>query len=133
MSAADVETLRWGYDAFRTEGVDAVLRFLDPEVEITPIREAPGSQTYRGHAGLRQYVDSLRDAFGEFGWDAEEMLDLGSDVLVETRFHGQGRVSGIPVEATVYFLWSFRDGKVVRVNGYIDRDAALAASRESVA
>src|SRR2546430_4472493 len=105
MSAADVETLRHGYEAFRTGGVDAVLQFADPDVELTPIQEAPGSQTYRGHEGFRRYVESIADAFGEFRWDPVEMVDLGPDVMVETRFRAEGRASGIPVEATVYFLW----------------------------
>lgn len=122
-----MELLRRGYEDFRVRGADAVIKHLDPAVELTPIEEAPGSQSYHGHAGFRQYVESIADAFGEFGWDAGEMLDLGEEVLVETLFHAHGRSSGIPVQATVYFVWSFRDGKVVRVRGYMERADALAA------
>jgi ketosteroid isomerase-like protein len=127
VSEANVELLRRGYEDFRTRGIEAVIEHLDPDVEVKPIDEAPGSQTYHGHAGFRRYLESIADVFGEFGWDAGEMVDVGSHVMVETLFHAQGRSSGIPVRATVYFVWSFRDGKVVRVRGYMDRAAAMAA------
>jgi ketosteroid isomerase-like protein len=134
VSAADVETLRRGYDAFRSGGVDAVLEYLDPDVEVTPIHQLPGSQTHRGHAGFRQYVEAMTEAFGELGWDAVDIVDLGdSHVLVETLFHGQGRGSGVPVEATAYMLWTFRDGKAVRVRGYLERADAIAAAGTAIA
>lgn len=57
-----------------------------------------------------------------------EFVDLGDHVLVETRFLAAGRGSGIPVEATIYNVWTVQGGKVQRVRGYLNRSEGLEAA-----
>lgn len=59
----------------------------------------------------------MREAFGDFGWEPQEFVDLGDHVLAETRFFAAGRGSGIPVEAMIYNVWTIREGKVVAETG----------------
>jgi hypothetical protein len=47
---------------------------------------------------------------------------------METRFFAAGRGSGIPVEAMIYNVWTVRQGKAVRVRGYLSRSDALEAA-----
>jgi len=128
VSEENVQIVREGYEAFRRDGVEAILEFLDPEVEVTPFEEAPGGRSYRGHDGFRQYLSDTREIWGQFGWEATDLIDLGDSVVVRTRFHAEGRGSGVPVEAIVFIVWAMRDGKAVSARGYLDRDEALAAA-----
>ena len=91
----------------------------------------PGNKTHRGHSGVHDWFQLLRDSFGDFTWEPVEYPDLGAHVLVDTKFIAQGRESGVPVEVMVYNLWTVRDRKVNRVRGYLNRDEALAAARAS--
>jgi uncharacterized protein len=128
MSEENVEIVRRGHEAFAEAGEDAIFEYLDPDIDLTPVAELLDSETYHGHEGVRQWFETMRDAFGEFGWEPLEFVDLGEHVLVATRFFAAGRGSGVPVEATIYNLWTVRLGKAVRVYGYLARSHALEAA-----
>jgi ketosteroid isomerase-like protein len=125
MSEENVELVRRGHEAFRDSGEEAIFEYLHADVDATPVMELPGAEAYHGHEGFRSFFQTLREAFGDFGWEPQELVDLGDHVLVRTRFFAAGRGSGIPVEATIYNVWTIRDGKVARVRGYLDRSEAL--------
>ena len=128
MSEENVEIVRRGHEAFTEAGEDAIFEYLDPDIDLTPVAELLDSETFHGHEGVREWFETMRDAFGEFGWEPLEFVDLGEHVLVATRFFAAGRGSGVPVEATIYNLWTVRLGKAVRVYGYLGRSQALEAA-----
>ena len=128
MSQENVEIVRRGHEAFREAGEEAIFEYLDAGIDLTPVAELLDSETYHGHEGVRRYFQTMRDAFGDFGWEPQEFVDLGDHVLVATRFFAAGRGSGVPVEAMVYNVWTVRRGKAVRVYGYLDRSRALEAA-----
>ncbi|MGZ8666083.1 MAG: hypothetical protein ACXWZM_03100 [Solirubrobacterales bacterium] len=49
-------------------------------------------------------------------------------MIVPTRQWGIGRTSGAPVEIEVTHNYYFRDGRIVRVDEYETREAALEAA-----
>jgi ketosteroid isomerase-like protein len=128
MSRENVELIRRGHDAFRTGGEEALFTYFDTDIDLRPIEETPGVESYRGHEGVRRYFEITREAFGEFRWDPQEFVDFGDHVLVVTRFSAQGRGSGIPVETIIYNVFTVRQGKVVRIRGSLDRSRALEAA-----
>src|SRR5205814_2668766 len=89
VSDENVQIIREGYEAFSRDGVEAILEFLDPEFEVTPFEEAPGGRSYRGHDGFRQYLSDTREIWGQFGWEATELIDLGASGVVRTRFRAE--------------------------------------------
>ena len=128
MSEENVELIRRGHEAFRVSGEEAIFEYLDADIDLTPVEELLDSETFHGHDGVRRYFQTMRDAFGDFGWEPQEFLDHGDHVLVATRFIAEGRGSGAPVEAMVYNVWTVRQGKAVRVRGYLSRPEALEAA-----
>jgi uncharacterized protein len=128
MSHADVEMLRRAHDDFRQNGEEAIYQYFDPAIDLRAIEEMPGNKTHRGHSGVHDWFQLLRDSFGDFTWEPLEYADLGEHVLVDTKFIAEGRESGVPVEVTVYNLWTVRQGKVTRVRGYLNRSEALAVA-----
>jgi uncharacterized protein len=128
MSQENVEIVRRGHEAFREAGEEAIFEYLHPDIDLTPVAELLDSETYHGHKGVRRYFQTMREAFGDFGWEPQEFVDLGDHVLAATRFFAEGRGSGIPVEAMIYNVWTVRRGKAVRVRGYLSRSDALEAA-----
>jgi hypothetical protein len=56
---------------------------------------------------------------------------LGHAVIVETRIVGRGRGSDVPIEADETDVFWFRDGMIVRLQGFATKDEALEAARSS--
>ena len=63
----------------------------------------------------------LRDLPGAWAgpprWEPEQLIDAGDQVLAFIRTGNRGRASGVEVEARVWNLWTFRNGKLT--NGSI--------------
>jgi ketosteroid isomerase-like protein len=89
------------------------------------------TQTLRRIGGWRRYAatsPSGRECSRTSIFRAEELIDAGDKVLAWIRFSGKGITSGTPVEMEQAQIWTFRDGKVVRVEEYFDRHKALEAA-----
>ena len=61
--------------------------------------------------------------------EIEETVDLGGDrVLASVRYQGRGKVSRADTGAHVWGINVVRGGKIVSVQTYLNRDAALEAA-----
>jgi ketosteroid isomerase-like protein len=106
------------------------VEWADPEIEFV-IADGPAPGRWNGLAGM---VEGWRDFLSAWeGWrgEAEGYRDLDGDrVLVLILGSGRGRTSGLGAEqmrAKGVNLFSIRDGKVVRLVVYFNRDYALTA------
>jgi uncharacterized protein len=88
----------------------------------------PGTAgVYRGPEGLKEFMGW----FGEFsGARAEinELIDAGDQVLVGITARGRGKQSGVESGWHLWHVWTLRGGKIVRGEGFTDRDKALEAA-----
>lgn len=67
-------------------------------------------------------------AWEDFRAEPEQYIDLGDQrILVLVRNSGRGRVSGLELEqSSGANLFEFRDGMVVRLVSYLERDHVFA-------
>jgi ketosteroid isomerase-like protein len=112
----------------------------DPEVEVhftVNERIVVGSDpVFYGVDGHCRAMEEWNEAWRE--WDAEidEVIEEGSDqVLIVARLHGEGAASGIRLDDWAAVRYTFRDGRILRVDGAIDADRdrvlnALGATAE---
>ena len=129
MSADHIAIVRRGYEAYNRGDIDAALLELDSEIEWqTYIVPGPGGGTYRGHDGVRELWSEAKKIFGGFRNEPEEIFDAGDRVVAFVRVEGVGAKSGVAVQARIAHLYTFRGGKVLRVESFEDRDAALRAA-----
>ena len=118
-----------GYEAFNCGDIERSLDGLHPEIEWhTYIVPGPGGGVYHGHDGVRELWADAKKVFGGFKNIPERVFEVGDKVVAFVRIEGVGTQSGIPVEARIAHLYSFRDGKVIRVESFEDRDEALRAA-----
>jgi ketosteroid isomerase-like protein len=96
----------------------------DPEIEIVTLM----SGTYRGHAGWRRLIEQMAVEVSGFQFVPEDLIDVGQDrVVAVTRWVGTGRTSGIAFSHTIGFVYTLRDGLVVRQESFRNRAEAFKA------
>jgi ketosteroid isomerase-like protein len=76
---------------------------------------------------VRQYVRDLDQTFESFEVDLDGLVGVGSLVLAVGRVHYRGKASGVELEASVGWVFRFRDGKVLYLRAFRDPEQALAA------
>jgi ketosteroid isomerase-like protein len=124
-----VELVRQGYEAFNRGDIEASLSMLDPEIEWhTYIVPGPGGGVYHGHDGVRELWSEAQRIFGGFKNVPEQIFEAGDRVVAFVRVEGVGTKSGAPVAARIAHVQTIRDGKVIRIESFEDRDAALRAA-----
>jgi uncharacterized protein len=127
MSEENVALAYRTYAAFNERDLDAVLRVFDPEVEVHDPPEMPDSAIHRGHEAVMRDWQATFDAFEEFSIEVEECRDLGDDLLLLLRYRGRGRGSGVIVDAALAHVVTVKDGKLLRLRQFLDREHALEA------
>jgi ketosteroid isomerase-like protein len=123
----NVDKLRALYDAFARRDLDAAVERMDPEVELRPAIVGIDSRSlYRGRQGCKEFLETL--SVWERQWvEFKEVIEAPGDrILVVEVWHTRGR-DDINVDFEVVDVYTFRDGLVVRVDGFRDKDQALKA------
>jgi ketosteroid isomerase-like protein len=124
VSQENVEIVRRLLEACNRRDWDAMLETGDTEIEIVTLM----SGTHRGYAGWRRVVEQMAEEVSGFQFVPEDFIDVGQDrVVAVTRWVGTGRTSGIAVANTIGFVYTLRDGLVVRQESFRNRDEALKA------
>ena len=117
-----------GYTMIWREGrLEDALRGLDDDFEWVVPNHPEGDVRYGAEsvmAFFREWVEPFEDF--ELDWEIE---DAGSDAALATiHMRGRGRESGVPTEMRFFQLWTFRDGRAVRMEMFNDLDAARHAA-----
>jgi hypothetical protein len=131
----NVALVRGLYDSFGRGDVSAVLAALDSAVEW---RAAEGML----YADRSPYIGPNAVAQGVFQRivaDVDSLtvvpqsfIDAGDIVVVEGRYKGKVRATGVRVDAQFAHVYHVRNGKVVRLQQYTDtRQWAAAIARQS--
>jgi ketosteroid isomerase-like protein len=127
MSEETVELARRAFQAFNDRDFDAVLEGLHEDVEAFP-RLAAVEGGYRGHDGIRRWWAQLLDAFPDFHVEILEVRDLGEFMVLALRLRGRGAESSTPIDAAVWHVNQFRDGKVITWRVFTSESEALEAA-----
>ena len=124
---ADIQA---GFDAFNRRDFEAFIALYDEEVELFDLAEAPDQRVFRGHAGVREWIAKLQEAWDEgfVRFEPQSFVEGDGAVVVDTRAKAVGGGSGVPIEMTFHTVLRFRDQKAVWVNSFIDRAEALDAA-----
>jgi ketosteroid isomerase-like protein len=102
---------------------------LAPDSTFTPAEEVPGKETYVGREGFMKFLRGWDAEFGEWSLQVEEIIDAGDDrVVVLLHQFGQGRTSGVPVEARFGTVYRLDGGQVIERRDYPDPTKAIEAA-----
>jgi ketosteroid isomerase-like protein len=127
MSLENVEIVRASIDAYNRGDVDAAFKDVAPDFEYDQTR-AVGID--RGMFNLDEFRDLLAtftEHWESFTIGADELIDAGENVVMPFTNVTRGR-DGIEVQARGVWVWTIRDGSIVRACLYQDLPAALEAA-----
>jgi steroid delta-isomerase-like uncharacterized protein len=129
MVAQDNATLaRRIYELFSNDDFDGVLALTSDDVEVVFV---PAGQTFRGHEGFIQFMQSFKTAFPDCKLTVTNQVS--NEEYVVTEFIAVGTHTGplltpageIPptgkrAEWPVCEVWQMRDGKLASIHNYQD-------------
>ena len=126
MSQQNIEALRGLQEAFNAGDLEAALEAFDPGAEWQQAREDPDAETLYGSKSIRRLWESWREAYPDLRIEADEVIAMAERVFVWVRITGHGRSSGVEVALEEAYVYTFRDGIIVRLEEYFDRQRACA-------
>jgi ketosteroid isomerase-like protein len=98
-----------------------------PDVVWQAAREDPDAAEHRGVEAIDRYVAQWTETIHGIRVDSLEEIEAGDRVLSWVRITGRGAASGADIAMEQAQVWTFADGKAIRVEEYFDREEALAA------
>ena len=112
--------------ALNSGDLDSFMTVVADDVEFTSMIAEVEGQTFRGHAGVRSWWNSVAGAFQVVRW---ELIELeGSSPRGLAKLRAVAEVDGVEVEQMVWQAASFRDGKLDWWAFFRDEHAARAAA-----
>src|SRR5262245_16406259 len=128
MSQENVEIVRASIAAYNRGDLDAGLKDFDPYVVVRPVANWPESRPRFGLDAARSILDDFITTLGTGENVSEELIDAGAQVVTRTRTRLQGQLSGIADEFVFSQVHTFRRGKVVMLEYFMDHQEALEAA-----
>ena len=128
MSKENVEVVRRSYEALLQGDWDQVAQLHDPDVELHGTVGGPSEGSVR--RGVQQITQAFEQKDAEASDDTrvvmERFIDAGDRVLMLLDDFGPGE--GSDVEADMAVVYELRNGRVIRIQGYMDRASAFKAA-----
>ena len=126
MSQENVKVVRRGYEHFNGSG-EVDYSVLDPEVVYDLSRRTFDPLVFRGYEGVGEFLRLIREQWGSRRMEPQDLIDAGDKVVAYVRLVGVGRRSGVETMANAAHVWTFREGKIVRLTVFQTMEEALEA------
>lgn len=128
MSQQNVDAFRAVIEAINERGADADLELLDREIEFREDPAFPGAQVYRGRDDVVRNFREFTASFDYYHFEIEDLRDAGDDKVVAVLHErARGKASGLKVDRRSGWVATFRDGKVLGFEIYLDPANAVEA------
>jgi ketosteroid isomerase-like protein len=128
MSQQNVEAFRRAFEAINRRGADAVRDLSDPEVEFHEDPKFPEAEVFRGRDEVVANFREFTASFEHYRFEIEDLRDAGGEkVMAVLRENARGTASGVEVERRSGWVATFRDGKALRMEIYLDPGDAFEA------
>jgi uncharacterized protein len=129
MSQESVKIVRELYDALNARDWDRLGRVCDPDVELRgTIGGLEEARQFHGVEGIKQITEEEdAEIWAKQRLEPQKVIEAGEQVVVLQREYNRGKSSGVEVEVDTAAVFDVRDGRVVRVQPYMNAAAALKA------
>ena len=126
MSQENVNIVRTLYEALNDRDWDRFAEVCDPDVELRgTIGGLEEDRLIRGVEGIRRVTEEEdTEIWDEHVLEPRKLIDAGERVVVLQREYDRGK-SGVELVVDMAAVVDVRDGRVVRVQPYMDAGAAL--------
>jgi uncharacterized protein len=125
MSEDKADLIRRGYEAWSRGDFAVLLEIVDADFRWEEPSDMVGASGGRGQEEFERHLRGLSEIWAELRWEPDEPKVIGDVVLVAVLARGRGKTSGAEVEQEFLHVWTVKDGRAVRMEGYLERREAL--------
>ena len=128
MSQENVETVRRVYEGVNVR-LEPPRELFGADYEVDATESAPDVGVVRGFDGTQEAFRPYWETFEDFHVEIEEVIHV-SERQVVTAVRDGGRMRGSEAEVwnRFFHVWTFGDGKIVRLSIHTDKNRALEAA-----
>ncbi len=126
MSQKNVEVVRRVWETWERGDLTGWLDLISDD--LVTCRVGLDNATFHGKEGFLEQASEWIEGFAEWSVAAEEFLDAGDQVVVRNQQTARGDASGVPIEMGFWFVHTVRQGKIVRVDMFVNEREALKAA-----
>jgi ketosteroid isomerase-like protein len=127
MSQENVARIGRFLELFNRREINAWLEIMATDVEWHVDPQDPDTTVHRGREAARRYALNWIEMM-ESLVQVSEVFEGGDQVVAWTRINSRGGASGVLVGLDLAFVFTLRDGLVVRIQETQDRAEALEAA-----
>jgi ketosteroid isomerase-like protein len=126
MSQENLEIVRAAIDALNRGDLEGVLKGADPDFEFDFSRAVGPVQGVFTLGQARGFLEEFFGMWEAVRWEIDELREVGDHVAASFTSYTRGR-DGIEITARPSWVWTFRDGSLVRQCFYQEWQEALEA------
>ena len=127
MSQDNLEAVRRIFGAWASGDWSIGNDYLDEHAVCVVSSDFPAFGVYFGLDGIRAYWRDFLAQWERVTIDAERLQSVGDTVLAGVVQRVKGKASGIEGDISYFMLFTFRGGKIVRMESVISEGEALEA------
>ena len=126
MASDRVDTVRRLADAVNRGDRKAAFACMAPDVIWNATGELIDQKLhYNGREEVWEYLRSLDASFERLRVDLDSVEEVGTLVVARVHLQAAGRVSGAEADLVFSSVARFQDGRIARVENYVDHDEAM--------
>lgn len=123
----DVAVAKRAVAAWNAHDVEALVAVFSRDCVIESYL-AQTTEPYRGHDGVRDWERDVRESFGRFDVELEEVTHTGEVVLLLGQVQLKGQASGVALTQPAGFVIAGKDGLVAEFRAFGSHEDARAAA-----
>jgi ketosteroid isomerase-like protein len=127
MSEGNAQAARDYLAAFNRGDLDEGLKHFDRHAIVRFDPKWPENRPRFGIEEIRSYFEDLIATFGTGDAVIEELVEAGDRVVGRGQYRFKGRGSGVQDEVAVSTVLTFRRGKIIEFEYFLDFEEALEA------
>jgi ketosteroid isomerase-like protein len=127
MSQENVEMVRASIDAMNRGDMNAAFKEVAPDARADQSRAAGLDRSVYSVDQFRRLAEEFASSWESVRYETDEFIEAGEHVVTPFTTHLRGR-DGIEVQARATWIWTIRDGAIVRLSLYQELEEALEAA-----
>ena len=133
MTSDALALVRAFFDLTEAGDFAGVSDLLDPDVVFHGTRGGlDEKQVLRGPDAVVEYVrDEITDPWERYEVETERLIEVGDTVVVFLHETGRPRHGDLEMQSDTAMTFRVRQHRIVEARGYLDRDEALEAARQT--
>ena len=127
MSQENVEVIEEAWRATNRGDVDGLLAAMTDDVDFRPPSHRLDGTVFRGHAGVRAWMERIKETWSELQGSPHEVASVGEHLVMAVDTRAIGHESRVPINPREFVVYTMREGKIAAIIAYPNEREALKA------